>query len=127
MGRATHNYAGIASLGNINAKAEIKSYAQAKAFLGDDREKIVASNVTIVAHPDKSISVRLYDTDIITYYPDETFSWTNGGFNTPTTANRATQFGPAGYSFYHHKKILCCGGKAESPDLRLPVVPPNED
>jgi hypothetical protein len=138
----THLYAGIAANMPIKSEADIKSYADCVAFMGDEREKQVASNVRIrrvQSHfggngphryddSDKtccycgepkhlnrpSYAVVLYDTKIIIYHPDGMFEADNGGFDTPTTSQRASQFGPEGFSFWHDNKNLVAnhvGGK----------------
>lgn len=47
----------------------------------------------------------------------------NGGFNTPTTSRRVTQFTPDdGYVFFHHRKQLTLHGQTGSAEnIRLPV------
>jgi hypothetical protein len=127
----THMYAGIAALG-VKAKAEVKSFAQAAAFLGKRREKNLASNVWVCLREEKdgqptAIAVRLYNTDIITYYSDETFVADNGGYNTLTTANRCNQFGPSDYYFGHAAKQLWASGKPTGPNYRYPVKKETND
>lgn len=56
------------------------------------------------------IDVILYDTPIVRYYQDGSFSVDNGGFNTPTTSTRISQFTPHGYHAYHANKKLCLAG-----------------
>lgn len=125
--QSTHGGYGIPANTRIKAKAEIHSYADCVAFLDGDNEKEVASNVTIVRRAPDAIAVRLYQTDIITYYADDTFSFTNGGYYTPTTSARANQFGPKGVWFSNVKMKLCalCPSarlnEVEMPDLRVPV------
>lgn len=66
------------------------------------------------------IAVVLYETDVVRYYPDGTFSVDNCGFNTPTTSSRVNQFTPAGYGFFHERKKLCTRwqpGDAMEPDF----------
>lgn len=50
--------------------------------------------------------VILYETPIVRYYPDGTFSVDNGGFNTPTTSQRVSQFTPAWFTGAHERKKL---------------------
>ena len=130
----THVHAGIPAGCFIKAKAEIGSYADCEAFLDNEDERQIASNVTIRKVPPHfggegphryedfgddatcvycgepkrldrpSFAVRLYGTDIIVYHSDGTFEFNNGGFNTPTTRTRCCQFGPNGWQFFHHKK-----------------------
>lgn len=122
--RSTHPNAGIAALGNIKSKAEINSYKSANEFLGDQNQKIVAANVNVI-RKDNGIAIRLYNTDIVTYYPDETFEADNGGFNTPTTSNRCTQFGPGCY-FSHANKVLHAGGYPATKGKRFRVIQKTE-
>jgi len=102
----SHENAGIAATRFVKVKAEIRSYSEAAAFLGEALERKVASNVMVVRKNKSTIAIRLYDTDIIRYYADGRFSADNGGFNTPTTSTRCNQFGPLCWFFYHYKKEL---------------------
>jgi hypothetical protein len=106
--RATHQNAGIAASIKIKTveDAEIHSYFDCESFLQGSMERQIASNVMIVRCSDTAIAVRLYNTDIITYFADGTFTAQNGGFNTPTTSSRANQFGPMNVHFSHTKKVL---------------------
>jgi hypothetical protein len=52
------------------------------------------------------MAVWLYDTEIIRYYPDDTFSVDNGSFNTPTTSERLTAVLPSEFIAFHHRKKL---------------------
>jgi hypothetical protein len=52
------------------------------------------------------MAIVLYDTEIVRYYPDGTFSVDNGGFNTPTTSSRITQFTPDGFHAWHKDKQI---------------------
>jgi hypothetical protein len=71
----------------------------------------------------EAIAVKLYETDIITYYSDETFGFTNGGYYTPTTSSRANQFGPKAYWFGHTNMLLHAGEAPEREGQRPPVYP----
>lgn len=117
--RATHNNAGIAA--NMDIKtvddAEISSYADADAFLGTMVTRHLASNVHL-RRVGGGIEVVLYATPVVVYYPDETFAVSNGGFNTPTTSRRVTQFTPDGYTFHHENKKLVLGVPGESTEGR---------
>lgn len=106
--RSTHTNAGIAALTTLKTvgNAEVHSYEDAECFLGGLSFRKIASNVMIFRNSPTTISVKLYQTDIVTYHKDGTFTAQNGGFNTPTTSARAQQFGPRNTYFYHHKKIL---------------------
>jgi hypothetical protein len=116
---ATHIYSGISANNRVKSKAEIHSFEDAAAFVAAENERHcvreyryrLASNVTvcpILSNDGKvvAIAIRLYQTNIITYFPDGTFEADNGGYNTPTTSSRCNQFGPKGWFFYHKQKKL---------------------
>lgn len=100
-----HLYAGISATHYVKAKADIHSYADCINFLAGEMDKRLASNVRILLYGPTGgpyeCRVRLYHTDILTYYPDGTFDFTNGGFATRTTSTRCNQFGPKGWFFSH--------------------------
>lgn len=124
-GTATHDYAGIvanAPVKTIKLAEDVTSFEKAKtAFdriewaihkgkLGLSRSRNgdlqIASNVYL-RWAESYMAVVLYDTEIVRYYPDGTFSVDNGGYNTPTTRQRITQFTPKGWNAWH------VGGKIE--------------
>lgn len=123
---ATHNYAGIAATTLVKTKGnvEVRSYEEAKTFLNKEKERVLASNVTVVRLSRNSIGIRLYSTFILTYYSDGTFEGDdgNGVFATPTTAERCNQFGPRGWHFYRFKKRLYGRGRPMRKGNRYPVV-----
>lgn len=51
-------------------------------------------------------AIVLYSTEIVRYYADGTFSVCNGGYNTPTTSSRISQFTPPGFYVWHDRKKL---------------------
>mgnify|MGYP000880764450 CR=1 FL=1 len=110
---ATHNNAGIAAW-RCNLKASIGSFDDALDFLDDDYERDLGPQMVVKRNGlgpfIDYLSVVLYDTEIIRYYPDGTFSVDNGGFNTPTTRARLNMVLPRGYHAYHHKKQLGLAG-----------------
>lgn len=122
---ASHDNAGIAASNYLKTVggAVIHSYADCVKFLDGQPLKQVASNVVIENHYEY-ISVVLYRTEIVRYYPDETFSVDNGGFNTLTTSTRVNQFTPDGYFFGHTNKKLLANGKPTGHNVRFPVVKP---
>jgi hypothetical protein len=111
-------YSGIAANNPVKAKAVVKSFEQAEAFLDGEEEKTLASHVVVYRVGGGGIAICLYETDIITYYPDGTFVADNGGFNTPTTSTRCNQFGPEGWCFFHHNKKLT-GRNKKSMDIEM--------
>lgn len=103
----THVHAGIAALPGIKTKAEFEaSYEWCQGFLSGEPERNIASNVNIVRVNETMIGVRLYDTIIVQFYSDGTFSVDNGGYNTLTTAYRIDQFTPKTWRFWHANKRL---------------------
>ena len=117
----THQNAGIASW-RFKPKAKINSYHEAAIFLGRWAVADLGSNMKVCRRGPHAIAIRLYDTDIITYYSDDTFEANNGGWNTPTTSTRLNLFGPAGWHFGHHKKRLQGNGKPMEPGIRYKVA-----
>ena len=130
---ATHDNAGI-SAWRFKLKAEIGSYEDCRAFveehdpdfvlaklgpqmvvlrLGDGHRDVDSSKGDVFA-------VRLYDTEIIRYYPDGRFSVDNGGFNTPTTSVRLNAVLPYGWGAYHRNKKLALW---KSGDHRIDLYP----
>lgn len=118
---ATHYYAGVAAC-NFKLKAEIKNYNQARAFvqendpdcimadlgpnmhvllLGDGHREVYKAFQDATENWGDIYAVVLYDTEIIRYYPDGTFSVDNGGFNTITTTERLQAVLPDGFCCYH--------------------------
>ena len=115
----THQNAGIPANSYIKTKddVEIHSYEDCAAFLGAAKEKVIASNVKIVRLDAKTCGVKLYKTVIITYCSDGTWTASNGGYNTPTTSTRCSQFGPVGVRFAHADKQLIAFGNGVSHRL----------
>lgn len=111
---ATHDNAGIAAW-RVNLKGEIRSYEDCAKFMNSDgyTDADFVRNLgpqMKVVRRDGYYAVVLYDTEIIRYYPDCTFSVDNGGFNTPTTKARLDMVLPRGFYAYHHKKQLGLAG-----------------
>lgn len=112
--RATHNNAGIAAW-RCKLKADIGSYEDCEQFMNSDGysdadfARELGPQMKML-FKDGCYAVKLYNTEIIRYYPDGTFSVDNGGFNTPTTRARLNMVLPRGYHAYHHKKRLGLAG-----------------
>ena len=105
------------------AAAECHTYEEYMAFLDREKTKEIARNVQVRSYYGK-VYIRVYDTDILIFYPDGTFSADNGGFNTATTTDRLNQFGPRSVRFYHEDGNLFCENRGPTPDhnTRYPVV-----
>ena len=124
MGRAnpltTHINAGIPAGRYVKADAEIHSYQDAVDFLAGAAEKQVARNVVVHRVNRDTIGIKVYNTTVIKYHNDDTFEVDNGGYNTLTTSTRVNQFGPKGWLFWHHQKVL--HGRHNhtmNPDLKM--------
>jgi hypothetical protein len=122
----THSNAGIA-VWKFKLRAEIHSFEDCEKFLMDSAEyreldcqpmpeRDLGPHMLVIAHGgmfERYYAVKLYDTEIIRYYPDGTFSVDNGGFNTLTTTARLSAVLPDGYApAYHRDKKLGVGGYA---------------
>lgn len=110
----THDNAGIAAW-RFKLKAEIDSYGDANTFLGGAKERELGPHMIVREHSTPTswrdyIAVVLYDTEIIRYYPDGTFSVDNGGWNTLTTRARLNAVVPKGFHVWHERKQLCIAG-----------------
>ena len=108
----THDNAGIAAW-SFKLKAEIHSYEdceEAIRKLGCLGEATIGPNMTLIerlcADGKCGYAIVLYDTEIIRYCPDGTFSVDSGGWNTPTTMYRLCSVLPGDYSAYFHRKQL---------------------
>lgn len=124
----THDNAGIAAW-NFKLTHEVHSYEDATRALtalyaSAGPEHIGTDRIKYVMHHREThygqkfgphmwlvdlgsyIAVVLYDTQIVRYYPDGTFSVDNGGFNTPTTSERIGAVVPDGFWAYHKQKML---------------------
>jgi hypothetical protein len=128
--RTTHNNAGIAAW-RFKLRGEVRSYEEAERFLKESPEWAngepaaeLGPHMTVQMHdtePSDAVgadcyAVKLYNTEIIRYFPDGTFSVDNGGHNTPTTRERLQAVVPDGFLVYHHQKRL---GLRYLPDSRI--------
>jgi len=64
-------------------------------WLGDRQQHVVGPN-KIIYRDGHNIKFKLYNTDIITYHPDNTFTLNKGGFDTLTTKRNMNQYSPLG-------------------------------
>lgn len=138
---ANHAYAGIAAFYLKRVKIVAGCYDDYLAFLlkhfsQKTLDNYPYTNIQIASNlhlcywkGTQAIGIRLYGTVILTYHPDNTFEAHDGGFKTPTTKSRISQFGPAGYHFYFSDYVLKgvhwetgIGGPM-GPETRYPVFP----
>jgi hypothetical protein len=110
----SHPHSGIAAW-NFKLKAEIHSYEDCVAFLGESAPprvgRVLGPHMQVTGPPMNNgyYAVVLYDTEIIRYYPDGSFSVDNGGLNTLTTSARLSAVLPEGWNAFHHQKQLGIG------------------
>jgi len=103
----THVFAGIAALPGIKTSRPFHaSYEWCRGFLDGLEQRRLASHVWIVGLGQNAVGVKLYDTVIVKFYKNGTFSVSNEGFNTLTTAYRISQFTPEGWTFWHAQNML---------------------
>lgn len=125
---ATHAYAGIGAGRYINAKFEGHTYLEYLNFLrkSDCQRQIIGANVRVVFDPVTwHISIRLYDTDIITYVSNDTFWANTQGWVTMTTVTRMNQFGPLGVRFWRHENEVWCSRGPIGPWHIYPIEKPD--
>lgn len=115
----SHENAGIAAW-RFKLKAEIGSYQDCVNFYAAETSPTDFSDEPAKLGPHMSVkpcrrkttmltsyyAVVLYETEIIRYYPDGTFSVDNGGFNTPTTLYRLSAVLPPRWMVFHYRKQL---------------------
>ncbi len=61
---------------------------------GRNHDSRKLENNTYLERRGENIAIRLHRTDIVTHYPDGSFSLNDGGWNTPTTAERIQAYAP---------------------------------
>src|SRR5688572_19351162 len=89
--------------------AKIKSYQDAKQYLGNKKERPYANNTRIeidslnLGH--EVITVKYHGNPVVNFYPDGTSSFSSCGWKTPTTKERINWFLPDGFSLYQSKSI----------------------
>lgn len=89
---------------------EMRSYSEmerefiARFRKGTDAVKLERNMLLVKNGP--AYAVRLFETDVVTYYPDDTFKISNGGWNTPTTIRALERYGPRGWRFLHVDRAL---------------------
>lgn len=89
--------------------AKIKSYQDAKEYLGNKKERPYANNTRIeidtlnLGHD--VITVKYHGNSIVNFYPDSTSSFSSCGWKTATTKERINWFLPDGFSLYQEKSV----------------------
>lgn len=79
-------------------------HPHASALLNGRASRKLSANTRAMTQPDGSVTVRLYDTDVITFRTDGSVTVTSGGFKTNTTKDRINDSLPPGFP------RLCQGG-----------------
>jgi len=110
----------------------LEHYESIKPIRGKDwLRPIIASpngrrrkHMQIIKHRNNTIACRLYDTDVLTYYPDGEIHFTNGGYATTSTHQFATAI--LGWALVHihgHRDQTCikCGKKSVLVEDHNPI------
>lgn len=102
--RTTHDNAGIAAW-NFKMVHEVRSWDQAAALLAEHGPNLMIGPQMKLVQGVQGMrayhAVKLYETEIIRFYLDNTFSVDNGGFNTLTTTERLQAVLPEGFRCFH--------------------------
>src|SRR5690349_8930926 len=85
----------------------VKSYQQAIEILNGKTSRKLANNTYLQRRDDKTIAVKLHDTDVVTYTTDEKIILNSGGWRTVTTKERINTFSPL--TVYQNKSIWYVG------------------
>lgn len=67
--------------------------------------RTLMNNTVAIRHDDDSISVRLHNTDVLTYHENGLVTYGTGGWYTVTTKDRFNRYGPNGFSVYSDRKV----------------------
>lgn len=76
--------------------------------------RTLMNNTKAIRHDDNSISVRLHNTDVLTYHEDGSVTYNTGGWYTVTTKDRFNRYGPNGFGVYSDKGIWTLYGQGIS-------------
>jgi len=77
-----------------------RRYATMAEQLGNRPSKKIDNNTYLVRGQNGAISVRLHQTDIVTYTPDGTATFNTGGWPTKTTRTRMDRWIPGDWAIY---------------------------
>jgi hypothetical protein len=90
-------------------KKQIKSYQDAKQYLGSKKSRPYANNTRIeidtlnLGH--EVITVLYHGNGVVNFFPDGTTTFNSCGWKTPTTKERINWFLPDGFSLYQEKSV----------------------
>jgi hypothetical protein len=73
-----------------------RDYSAADAYLGPKADRPIANNTRLQRRDGGDIAVRLHETDVVTFHPDNSRTLNSGGWRTPTTKDRINGFGLGG-------------------------------
>lgn len=90
------------------------TFEHAKSLLGENNKNKIANNTFAILQYDGSIAIRLYATDILTFYPDGSIAANANGHRTKTTKERINSLLPNNFCKVYAKKFdwLWENGKA---------------
>lgn len=110
-----------------NTKSLVLSHAGLAAYIAAGRNKQATSrtlelNTYAEWRDNGDIAVRFYDTDVITYHADGSFTLNTGGWHTQTTAIRLDTYNPAGLRFGFQNRIMYVWDTNEIYEVRQRVA-----
>jgi hypothetical protein len=70
-------------------------------YIDDPRYGSIAPNTRLCRIDADTLAVQFYTTNILLIHRDGTYTYNNGGYNTPTTKERLNRFGPL--NIWQHK------------------------
>jgi hypothetical protein len=71
------------------------TYQDALHKLGNRVSRVIDNNTTLHKCSDGAIAVRLYQTDVVTFWPDGEIKLDSGGYRTVATKERINEYAPA--------------------------------
>src|SRR5215207_9664216 len=89
--------------------AKIKSYQDAKQYLGNKKERPYANNTRIeidtlnLGHD--VITVKYHENPVVNFFPDGTTTFSSCGWKTSTTKERISWFLPDGFRLYQKNSV----------------------
>jgi hypothetical protein len=104
--------------------AKIKSYQDAKQYLGSKKSRPYANNTRIeidtlnLGH--EVITVLYHGNGVVNFFPDGTTTFNSCGWKTSTTKERINWFLPDGFSLYQSKSVWYLSQRGDGVGHKLP-------
>jgi len=86
-----------------------QNYKQLEHYLSKGRNKDnrpIANNTRVIRRSPTSIAIKLHDTDVLTFFEDESIQLFTGGWKTVTTKDRINRFLPTGFGYVHSERFV---------------------